>query len=117
MPPPPATAGRSSSRTGCWCRERTSLKLGRIAIRQTQRELEIARAAKRLEAGADALIEIARRGARRLLKRGLQDLPGLGLHRVAVLGRADAQPLFDPGVEVADRDAAHAQRSVCTPSL
>src|SRR6516162_2683990 len=111
MPPPPATAGRSSSRTRCWCRERTSIKLGRIAIRQTQRQLEIVSTPKRLEAGADALIEIARRWVRRLLKRGLQDLPGFGLHRVAVLGRADAQPLFDPGVKVTDRDAAHARRS------
>jgi acetate---CoA ligase (ADP-forming) len=28
---------------------------------------------------------------------------------VAVLGGADAQPLFDRGVKVADRDAAHAR--------
>jgi DNA-directed RNA polymerase subunit RPC12/RpoP len=38
-----------------------SIEPGRIAIRQTRRQLEIVRAAKRLEAGADALIEIARR--------------------------------------------------------
>jgi hypothetical protein len=36
---------------------------------------------------------------------------------VTVLGRADAQPLFDRRVKVADRDAAHARRSVCIPSV
>jgi hypothetical protein len=34
----------------------------------------------------------------------MQDAPGLGLHRVTVLARADAQPLFDRRVQVADRD-------------
>ena len=40
---------------------RASIKPGRIAIRQTRRQFEIVRATKGLEAGADALIEIARR--------------------------------------------------------
>src|SRR6516164_11065611 len=86
---------------------RASIEPGRIAIGQTWRQLEIVRATKGLEAGADALIEIARREPLRLLERALQDAPGLGLHRVTVLGRADAQPLFDRWVKVADRDAAH----------
>jgi hypothetical protein len=34
-----------------------------------------------------------------------------------VLGRADAQPLFDRRVKVADRDAAHVGASICRPSL
>ncbi len=37
----------------------------------------------------------------------LKDSPRFGLHRVAVLGRADAQPLLDDWIEVADGNAAH----------
>ena len=40
---------------------RVSIEPRRIAIRQTRRQLEIVRATKGLEAGADALIEITRR--------------------------------------------------------
>src|SRR6516164_9481651 len=96
---------------------RASIEPGRIAIGQTWRQLEIVRATKGLEAGADALIEIARGWSLRLLERALQDAPGLGLHRVTVLGRADAQPLFDRWVKVTDRDAAHVGASVCMRSL
>src|SRR5438105_15589184 len=92
---------------------RASIEPGRIAIRQTRRQLEVVRATKGLEAGADALIEIARRWPLRLLERALQDAPGLGLHRASVLGRADAQPLFDRRVKVADGDAAHIGTFVC----
>src|SRR5689334_13694732 len=91
---------------------RASIEPGRIAIRQTRRQFEIVSAAKGLETGADALIETARRQPLRLLEHALQDAPGLGLHRVTVLGCADAQPLFDRRVKVADRDAAHVGSSV-----
>src|SRR5271166_1628322 len=96
----------SSWRLGCWCRERTSVEPGQFARGLALRQLKV-NASQRREAGTDALIEIAPRRTRCPREGRLKDTPGFGFHGMAVLRRADTQPLLDRRIEVADRDAAH----------
>lgn len=79
--------------------------MGRVAVCGTWWHGKIIRAAEGFEPSTDPLIEIATSPVIRFLQNGLEDVSGFSLHGMAVLGRADTQPLFEGGVELPDGDA------------
>lgn len=58
----------------------STTKPGRLAIRKARRQLQVVGAAKRLDASADALIEMTR--SLRCLEGGLKNAPDFGFHGV-----------------------------------
>jgi hypothetical protein len=87
-------------------------KPGWIADRFAWRDLQVISTAQGSEAPADSFSQIDL--ARTIGTDGAaDDVTSLGLHRVALLGSADAQPLLHRRVEVADGDAAHWDGIAC----
>src|SRR5262245_48642404 len=96
---PQDVAWAASARKSHWYRARTSVEPGWIAGRFARRDLQVIGTAERSEPPADRFSQVdlprtfSRDGA-------ADDVPGLGLHRMAMLSGPDAQPLLHRRVEV-----------------
>jgi hypothetical protein len=65
-------------------------------------QLDIVGAAEGREARADPFVEIGLRRPFLLPEGFFEDIADLGLHRVPMLGDADAEALFESRIEIAD---------------
>jgi hypothetical protein len=91
-------------------------RTGWITARFAWRDLQVINTAEGSEAPADSFSQVDL--ARTFSTDGTaDDATGLGLHRMAMLGSADAQPLLHRRVEVADGDTAHWDGVACAMCL